>query len=149
MRARVTLAAVALVLIASVAAGWYFENRNTPAVTSASGGYHVLVTREGRSLASFDLAALKAIGSKTVTLQGRVEEGPALLDVLKRAGVRDFTAVTVLGAGTRDSGQLELPASDVGPDTVLAVAKRGTVKIAGPAIPRDKRVRDVTEIQVW
>jgi hypothetical protein len=150
MRARVTLAVVALVLVASVAAGWFFENRPAPppAVAPALGTYRVLVTRGGRELASFDLASLQALGSKSVTVQGGVESGPPLLDVLRSAGVTSFSVITILGAGTRDTGRLELSAADVGPDTVLDVAKRGTVKVAGPSIPRDKRVRDVTEIQV-
>jgi hypothetical protein len=148
MRARVTLAAVALVLVASVAAGWVFESQASRAAAPAAAGYQVRVTRQGRELASFDLDALKAIGLKKVVVQGSEQEGPTLLSVLERAGVRDFSAVTILGAGARDGGRLELGAEDVGADTVLAVAKRGTVKIAGPRIPSDKRVRDVTEIQV-
>jgi len=148
MRARVTLAAVALVLVAGVAAGWFFENRPAPSQAPATGAYRVRVTRDGRELASFDIAQLQAVGSKTVTVQGGVEQGPPLLDVLKRAGVTTFSAVTILGSGQRDSGRLVLVSADVGPDTVLDVAKRGTVKVAGPAIPRDKRVRDVMEIQV-
>lgn len=144
MRARVTLAAVALVLLASVAVGWFLENRAAP--TSAA--YRVRVTQQGRVLASFDLAGLKAVGSKTVVVQGGQQVGPPLLDVLKRAGVTGFSAITVLGEGTRDKGRLVLKSADVASDTVLAVAKRGTVKIAGPNIPQTMRVRDVTEIQV-
>jgi len=142
------LAAVALVLVAGVAVSWFFESRQVPGTTPASGSYRVRVTRGGRELASFDLAALQAVGSKTVTVQGGQETGPALLDVLKRAGVSEFSALTILGAGIRDDGRLEIAVADVGPDTVLAVAKRGTVKVAGPSIPKAKRVRDVTEIQV-
>ena len=143
---------VALVLLAGVAAGWYFEYRATPATGSSAGSsasaYHIRVTRDGRELASFDLAALRALGMKSVVVQGGSEEGPALLDVLRKAGVGDFSAVTILGAATHDKGHLDLAAADIGPDTVLNVAKRGTVKIAGPRIPRDKRVRDIKEIQV-
>jgi hypothetical protein len=148
MRARVTLAAVALVLLASVAAGWFFESRSSLTAGAPSGAYRVRVTQHGRELASFDLAGLQRVGSKTVVVQGGRETGPTLLDVLKRAGVNGFSALTILGAGTHDGGRLDLPSADVGTNTVLAVAKRGTVKIAGPAIPWGKRVRDVTEIQV-
>jgi hypothetical protein len=149
VRARVTLAAVAFVLVAGVAVGWLLEHRAaSTAAASTSGSYRVRVTQDGRELASFDLAGLKAVGSKTVMAQGSPQVGPLLLDVLKRAGVAKFSAITVLGAGTRDSGRLELEAADVGTDTVLAVAKRGTVKVAGPTIPSTKRVRDVKEIQV-
>lgn len=152
MRTRVAMAVVALVLVASVAAGWALEHRSaaTPTPVSASGAsaYRVKVTRDGRELASFDLAGLQAIGMRSVTVQGGAEQGPPVVDVLRRAGVTAFTSITVLGTGARDSGRLDLPRSEVGSDTVLDIAKRGTVKIAGPAIPWAKRVRDVTEIQV-
>jgi hypothetical protein len=145
-----TLAAIALALLVGVAAVWFFETRPAPTVppSGSTNAYRVRVTRQGRELASFDLLALQAIGSKSVVLQGGREEGPPLLDVLKRAGVTTFTSVTIIGTGTRDSGRLELASADIGADTVLDVAKRGTVKIAGPEIPREMRVRDVTEIQV-
>jgi hypothetical protein len=146
-----TMLAVALVLVAGVAASWYFEQRAAPATSVASASpssYRVRITRDGRELASFDLAALQAIGVRSVVVQGGSEQGPALLDVLRKAGADSFSAVTVIGAGTHDKGRLDLAAADIGPDTVLDVAKRGTVKIAGPRIPRDKRVRDIKEIQV-
>lgn len=143
------LAAVAFVLIASVAAAWVLENRVVPPSSAATpGAYHVTVTRDGRELASYDLEQLRAIGVKRVVVQGGVEEGPALLDVLAESGVTEFDGLTILGPGRRDTGRLELDGGDVGPDTVLDIAKRGTVKIAGPSIPRDERVRDITEIQV-
>ena len=151
MRARVTLAAVALVLVASVAAGWVVEHTSAPrtaTATSAASAYHVRITERGHELASLDVAALEAIGMRSVKVQGGAEQGPPVLDVLRRAGVTDFKSITVLGTGARDSGRLDLPRSDIGPDTVLDVAKRGTVKIVGPAIPWAKRVRDITEIQV-
>jgi hypothetical protein len=150
VKARVTLAAVTLVLVAGVAAGWFIEHRATPAsgASSGGGGYHFVVTRAGKQLASYNLSQLGAIPSRKVTLQGAAEEGPQLLEVLKRSGAGAYSSVVVLGAGQKDSGRLVLKASEIGPDTVLDVAKRGTVKIAGPAIPWDKRVRDITEIQV-
>jgi hypothetical protein len=148
VRTRVTLAAVALVLVAGVAAGWVLERGTAPQAAAASGGYHVRVTRDGRELASYDLAALKAVGEKRVVAQGSAQVGPTLADVLKRSGVGEFSAVTVIGMGTRDSGRLDLTASQVGTDSVLAIAKRGTAKLAGPKIPSSKRVRDVTELQV-
>jgi hypothetical protein len=150
VRTRITIAAVTLVLVAGVAAAWWFEAA-TPVPTSSAtstGAYRVRVTRDGRELASFDLAALQAIGMRSVVVQGGTETGPQLLAVLARAGAEDFSAVTIVGTGERDSGRLELNASDIGPDVVLDIAKRGSVKVAGPDIPREWRVRDITEIQV-
>ena len=150
MRTRLTIAAVTLVLLAGVAAAWWFESSTPPsaATVASTSTYRVRITRAGRELASFDLAQLQAIGMKTVVVQGGTEQGPSLLAVLERAGASDFTTVTILGTGTRDTGRIELGVADVGPDTVLDIAKRGTVKVAGPDIPYDMRVRDVTEIQV-
>lgn len=159
-RSRWTMLVVALVLLVAVAVGWYFEGRARPgAVTGAGGGlastpsaaagsYRVRITRDGHELASYDLAAFQTMKTRSVVVQGGHEQGPPLLDVLRAAGAGDFSAVTVLGAGTHGSARLDLPVADIGPDTVLDIAKRGTVKIAGPAIPYDKRVRDITEIQV-
>jgi hypothetical protein len=149
LRIRVILAAVALVLLAGVAVAWIFENRISPAAPPGSPGeYHVRVMRDGRELASYNLGQLRALGMKKVVVQGGAEEGPPLLKVLSRAGVSEFDSLTIVGQGQRDSGRLVLSAAEVSADTVLDIAKRGTVKIAGPAIPRDKRVRDITEMQV-
>lgn len=150
MKSRMALAVVALVLTAGVAVGWFFENWTvTPGGVSPAGEYRVRVTKDGRELAAFDLAELSAVGTATVIAQGSRQEGPRLADVLRRAGVGGYSSVTVLGAGTRDSGRIVLASAEVGSDTVLSVAKkRGTVKIAGPSIPANKRVRDITEIQV-
>jgi hypothetical protein len=147
----VTIAAVTLVLLAGVTAAWWFESSASSATPSAPGapsGYAVKVTRDGRLLASYDLAQLQAIGTRSVVVQGGTETGPQLLAVLERAGADGFESVTIIGAGTRDDGRLVLAASDIGPDTVLDIAKRGTVKVAGPNIPREERVRDIVEIQV-
>jgi len=143
------MAAVAIVLLALLAVAWVLENQVAPAPPAGSpSAYRVRVTRQGRELAAYDIAALQAIGMKKVVVQGGSEEGPPLLDVLRKAGVTKFDSLTLLGMGQRDGGRLELSVSDVGPETVLDIAKRGTVKVAGPSIPREKRVRDLTEIQV-
>lgn len=81
-------------------------------------------------------------------MQGGTETGPGLLDVLRRAGVTDVTTITIIGTGARDSGRLVMAAGDIGSETVLDIAKRGTVKVAGPNIPREDRVRDITGIEV-
>jgi len=149
-RYRITIAISTLVLVAGVAAAWWFE-ASTPAPVSPSattGGYHVRVTRDGSELASFDLAQLQAIGVKSVQVQGGTETGPPLLTVLAHAGAEEYTTITLIGTGERDTGRLDIGVADVGPDTVLDIARRGTVKVAGPNIPRDMRVRDITEIQV-
>ncbi len=162
VRTRVTIATVAVVLLAGMTAAWWFESHtpvprgpaqpvetsSTASTTAAPGGYAVRVTRDGTLLASYDLAQLEALGMKQVVVQGGTEQGPTLLSVLERAGAGTFVSVTILGTGAKDSGRLVLAASAIGPETVLDIAKRGTVKVAGPNIPYSQRVRDITEIQV-
>ncbi len=145
MRRRVTLISIAVLLCGGVAMAWFAESR----VSSASpAGYHVAVVRDGQTLANFDLTALKAVGMIRVTAQGQPQQGPAVISVLSSAGVTDFARLTVVGLGVRDKGRLVLSRGKIGPDVVLAVSKRGTVKLAGPSIPQDQRVRDVTELLV-
>jgi hypothetical protein len=144
MRRSILIATVA-VLLALVGIAWLAD-----AVVSGSetATYRVRVMRDGRELASFDLAELKAIGMKEVVLQGKRQTGPALSDVLARAGVADYAQVEIIGPGTDDSGHLTLKRADVGPDVMLAIANRGTAKLAGPDISTQMRVRDVTELVV-
>jgi len=145
MRRNTALVVVAAVVLALVGAAWLVGG-----LVSAGDGdqYQVRVTRDDRELASLDLAALKATGMNTVVLQGKEQTGPTLLAVLKRAGVDDFSQVEIIGKGVDDSGHLVLKRSDVGPDVVLAVSNRGTVKVAGPDISMEMRVRDVTDLVV-
>jgi hypothetical protein len=141
------MAAATLVLCAGVAAAWLTESAN-PIPTGSATAYRVVVVRDGVTLHSFDLAALRDVGVKSVVAQGQVQEGPALLAVLAEAGVTDFSGIDVVGMGVRDSGKLSLSRSQIDADVVLAIAKRGTVKVAGPNVPSDRRVRDVTELMV-
>lgn len=123
------------------------ESRN-PVQSGSPADYRVKVVRGGATLRSFDLAELRDVGVKSVTAQGQVQQGPSLLAVLGEAGVTDFTAVDVLGQGLRDKGKLTLTRAQVDGDVVLAIAKRGTVKLAGPNVPSAMRVRDVLELTV-
>lgn len=149
MGKRTVIIVAAALLVVGVATALAIQTWGRGANTPPS-DYHVRVVQDGKELASFDLAALEAIGMKTVVAQGREQNGPTLLAVLKKAGVKDgFTQVTIIGSGMRDSGDLVLQRSAIGEDIVLSVApKRSTVKLAGPTVPEDMRVRDVTELIV-
>jgi hypothetical protein len=153
VRQRIVIIVAAVVLVAGVATAWILEARTAPknpVPAAAAAAYRVRVVQNGKDLASFDLAALEAVGMKTVVAQGQPQQGPSLLAVLRKAGVGDgFTQVTVIGMGIRDSGRLVLKRSQIGENDVLAVAqKRDTVKIAGPDVPQDMRIRDVVELVV-
>ena len=160
MRRRITYIVIGVVLLAAIGGAWFAQSRlsSPSAGLSAQGdplagitapkGYQVTVMRDGRTLATFTLPALEAVGVKHVVVQGQSQYGPTLLSVLAKAGVKSFSAVDVTGQGVRDSGKLTLTRAQVVPDVVLAVAQRGTVKIAGSDIPQDKRIRDVIRLVV-
>lgn len=144
MRGRIPLIVIAVVLVLGIGVAWALQ-----ALVPTSGApYRVTVRQDDQVVASFDLAALKAIGVKQVVADGKPQTGPTLASVLAKAGVKDYSQVEVIGPGTDDSGHLVLQQADVTPDLLLAVSNRGTVKAAGPAIAKDKWVRDVTELVV-
>ena len=142
-RTTVLVVAVAA-LLALVAGAWGIE----ALLTSPEDVAPVVVMRGDETLASFTMDDLRALPQRTVEQLGKVQEGPPVLEVLAAAGVTDFNRLVVRGLGVRDSGTIEIDAADVTPDVVLDFANRGTVKITGPDIPWDARVRDVTVLEV-
>ena len=142
---RTTAVLVVLGLLALVAAAWVVDAIGRQAAPD----YRVEVTRDGEVLRSFSVEDLHELESHTISQYGLSEEGPRVLDVLAEAGINDFTQLTVVGLGIRDDGLLTLDAADVTPEVILDFAEtRETVKIAGPDITRDERVRDVTELRL-
>jgi hypothetical protein len=114
----------------------------------AADDYHVRLVRDDAVLAVFSLEDLRAMESRRVRMQGQLQEGPSLLEVLRAAGVQRFDTVVVTGMGLRDAGVLELRWNEVDEDVLLDFAIRGTVKLCGPEIGWADRVRDVEEIEV-
>lgn len=142
-RARVGIIVV-VALLALVAAAWALE----ALLTDPDDVAPVVVVRGDETLASFSIDQLRELPQTTVQQLGKVQEGPAVRDVLAAAGITDFDHLIVRGLGVRDSGRIELAAEQVTADTVLDFANRGTVKITGPNITWDARVRDVTVLEV-
>jgi len=79
-----------------------------------------------------------------VTVDGRTEEGPTLLDVLNFAGVTDFSEVTLKGS----SSPVTLTRAQVDDNTILDPTNRGTVKLATIYVPKPDWTKDITEITV-
>lgn len=110
--------------------------------------YEVVVRRDDSVLATFGFDELKTFEQGHIVVLGKRESGPSVLTVLQHAGVESFESIRVVGPGIRDDGDLSLASEEVTPGVLLDLANRGTVKIVGPAIAWDDRVRDVTEIIV-
>jgi hypothetical protein len=87
---------------------------------------------------------LKALSLKQLTVEDKVEEGPGLLDVLKFAGVTEFTEVSLTGS----SNPATLSREQVDDNTILDFNNHGTVKLASSYIPKPDWTKDVMEITV-
>lgn len=113
----------------------------------APDGYAVVVSRDGQELARLDLAALQALPQSAVETPGTggegVQEGPSVAAVLAEAGVTGPLDVTVTG----DEGTVAFTAAELA-GAVLDVTNRGTTKLAGADLPRDRWIRSVTALEV-
>ncbi|MFC5993453.1 hypothetical protein ACFQE5_04390 [Pseudonocardia hispaniensis] len=107
-----------------------------------------LVVRRGdHELLRLDVDGLRALPQVEAATAGTgkgSQRGPTVRAVLDRAGVGAVTTVTVEG---RDPTQT-LTAADLTDRLVLDLTARGTVKLAGPDLPRERWVRDVTALVV-
>ncbi len=99
--------------------------------------------RPDGSIVNFTMADLKKLPLTSIMVGAKAEEGPALLEVLKAAGVADFKQVTVSGDGT-----VTLTKEQITPQVVLDFSNRGTVKIASPDLPIPSPAKDLTLIKV-
>ena len=114
---------------------------------TAPGGseYSFAVYLDGTKLKDFTLKDVLALPQTSVTADGKEQKDPKLKEVLKAAGVTEYSKVKVLGAWQET---YTLDKSAVDDTVVLDTANRGTCKLAGPSIPKDKWVRDITRIEV-
>jgi hypothetical protein len=90
------------------------------------------------------LDAVKKLKLAQITIEGKVQEGPKLLDVLSLAGVTDFTEVTITGS----SAPSTLKREQVDDNTILDFSNRGTMKLATTYIPKADWTKDITQITV-
>jgi hypothetical protein len=90
------------------------------------------------------LDAVKKLKLTQITVEGKVQEGPKLLDVLSLAGVTDFNEITITGS----SAPSTLKHEQVDDNTILDFSNRGTMKLATTYIPKADWTKDITEITV-
>ena len=90
------------------------------------------------------LEAVKSLPLASLTVEGKVQEGPKLMDILKLAGITDFVEVTLTGS----SAAVTLTREHVDDNTILDFSNRGTMKLATTYIPKANWTKDITEIVV-
>ncbi len=142
--------AAAAVIVAVVVAAWVLQagsgGEDVPPAGGSPSGYSVTVRKGGEVRGHYDLAALRALPQATVVIDGKEQEGPLLRTLLDDAGIDRVASVSVVGAGVRDGGQLELTAAQVDRGVQLDFSRRGTVKVCAPWLDRSEWVRDVISI---
>lgn len=102
------------------------------------------VVRADGSSQPFTAADLQNLPVAQITVDGKVEEGPRLLDVLIAAGVNDFSEVTLIGS----SAPVTLTRDQVDDNTLLDLTNRGTLKLASTHVPKPDWTKDITIITV-
>ena len=143
----------AAVLAAVVVAAWGMQAKYASGAGSSQDDpappYSMAVERDGATLKTYGIEALKALPQSRVVIDGKEQTGPSLAALLKDAGAVGYDTVVVHGAGLRDKGSLTLTAAQVRRERVqLDFADRGTVKVCGPDLYHAEWVRDVLTIDV-
>jgi hypothetical protein len=111
--------------------------------TLPSGALLQVIKPDG-STVDLKLDDLKKLPLANITVDGKVEEGPKLIDVLKAAGVTDFSQVIVSGS----SDTVTLTKAQVDDNTILDFNNHGTLKFASTYIPKANWTKEVTKIEV-
>jgi hypothetical protein len=113
------------------------------APTRASSVLFQIVKPDGTKF-DVTLDAVKALPLAQITIEGKVQEGPKLSDVLALAGITDFTDLTITGS----SAPTTLTRAQVDDNTILDFSNRGTMKLATTYIPKADWTKDIKEITV-
>ncbi len=113
------------------------------AAQPASGALFQIIKADG---STFDvmLDAVKALPLAQITAEGKVQEGPKLMDILALAGVTDFSEITITGS----SAPTTLTRAQVDDNTILDFSNRGTMKLATTYTPKASWTKDITQITV-
>lgn len=133
-----------LAIFAAVAAGCGTNNSKTTKVDSSAPVLFKVIDQNGRQT-DFSISALKALPLITATINNKVQGGPSLVSVLKKAGISEFEKVTVHG---KDGTECTLTFKQCDKKSILDFTNRGTVKLATKYINMDKWAKDITKITV-
>ncbi len=87
---------------------------------------------------------LKKLPLAQLTVDGKLQEGPKLMDVLNAAGVTDFSEVTLTGSAS----PVTLTKAQVDDNTILDFNNHGTLKLATTYVPMPDWTKDISEIAV-
>ena len=119
----------------------------TPVTTQSSvtsGMLEFQIVKPDGSKFDITLEALKKLPLANITVEGKVQEGPKLMDVLQLAGVTDFKEVSLTGSAS----PVTLTRAQVDDNTILDFNNHGTLKLATTYMPMADWTKDISEITV-
>jgi hypothetical protein len=102
------------------------------------------VLKPDGSTVSFTLDDLNKMPLAQLFAEGKMEEGPALVDVLEAAGVTDYISIHLEGS----SSPADLTREQVEAGAILDFNNHGTVKLSSKDIPKANWTKDVSLIEV-
>lgn len=113
-----------------------------PDVEATQALFHII--RADGTTFDVTLEAVKSLPLAQISVEGKVEEGPKLLDILALAGITEFSEVSIRGS----SSPCRLTRDQVDDNSILDFTNRGTMKLATTHIPKADWTKDVSEITV-
>ena len=146
MRLISLLFAISLMLAACGPSASSANSPKTPQALQLTPGKGVLINvfKPDGSTVGLTYDDLKKMPLADITVEGMVEEGPKLSDVLKAAGVTDFSEISLSGSAS----PVTITKAQVDDNTILDFNNHGTVKFASTYIPKPQWTKDVSEIRV-
>jgi hypothetical protein len=152
------LVLVSIIVLAAVgcSAGGTTASTSTGTNTSAgvtsttSSDYSIAVIVNGKQTATLTPADLGKLPQVKANVGGTDEQGPTFMSAMNSIGVTNFTEVTVSGftQGRVATADLTLKKAEITDNVMLALVKRGTVKLTGTDIGAQKAIIDVNKIVV-
>lgn len=102
------------------------------------------VIKPDGSIFSISWDDLKKLPLASLTVDGKVEEGVKLSDVLTAAGITEYIEVSLSGSAS----PVTLTHDQVDDNTILDFTNRGTVKLSSTYVPKPEWTKDISEIKV-
>lgn len=108
------------------------------------------VYQDGALLAILSVAAVQALPTTTVDAGGESNTGPTLRSALKAVGVSTFQRLKVFGTfrGRFAEGEINLPEHEVTDRVILAVNRRGELRLVSPSLPPEQWIVAMKRITV-
>jgi hypothetical protein len=141
----------ALVVVAALLAAAVLASRTSDRGPADASETLFSVTRGGDVLASWSTERIESeLAMVELTADGDDLRGPSLRVLLAASGVERWSRLSVVGQGQGRGFEvaLDVESADVDETWVLSFTRRGDLRLAAPALARERWVRGVSEIEV-